>query len=60
MKYYSLDRIKNTGARYRIVFGERSSGKTFACLDEIVKLPFLKWHYNKYIWVKNLTRNVED
>ena len=40
MKYYSLDRIKNTGARYRIVFGERSSGKTFACLDEIVKNYF--------------------
>ena len=30
------------------------------CLDEIVKLPFLKWHYNKYIWVKNLTRDVTD
>ena len=30
------------------------------CLDEIVKLPFLKWHYNKYIWVKNLTRDVAD
>ena len=30
------------------------------CLDEIVKLPFLKWHYNKYIWVKNLTRDVGD
>ena len=30
------------------------------CLDEIVKLPFLKWHYNKYIWVKNLTREVTD
>ena len=30
------------------------------CLDEIVKLPFLKWHYNKYIWVKILTRDVAD
>ena len=30
------------------------------CLDEIIKLPFLKWHYNKYIWVKNLTREVAD
>ena len=29
------------------------------CLDEIVKVPFLKWHYNKYIWVKNLTREVD-
>jgi Na+-driven multidrug efflux pump len=27
------------------------------CLDEIVKLPALKWHYNKHIWVKNLTRD---
>ena len=29
------------------------------CLDEVVKVPFLKWHYNKYIWVKNLTRDVD-
>ena len=29
------------------------------CLDEIVKVPFLKWHYNKYIWLKNLTREVD-
>ncbi|MCD8143269.1 MAG: MATE family efflux transporter [Clostridiales bacterium] len=26
------------------------------CLDEIVKVPFLRWRYNKYIWLKNLTR----
>lgn len=30
------------------------------CLDEIVKLPFLKRHYNKYIWLKNLTRDTVD
>ena len=30
------------------------------CLDEIVKLPFLRWHYNKHIWVKNLTREIEE
>ena len=29
------------------------------CMDEIVKVPFLKWHYNKYIWLKNLTREAE-
>ncbi|WP_051198132.1 MATE family efflux transporter [Butyrivibrio sp. MB2005] len=29
------------------------------CLDEIVKLPFLRWHYNKHIWVKNLTREID-
>lgn len=37
MKYYSLDRIKKTKSRYNIIFGERSSGKTFACIDDIVK-----------------------
>lgn len=26
------------------------------CIDEIIKLPFLRLHYNRYIWVKNLTR----
>ena len=26
------------------------------CLDEIIKVPFLKRHYDKYIWLKNLTR----
>ena len=26
------------------------------CLDEIVKVPFIKRHYNKYIWLKNLTQ----
>lgn len=30
------------------------------CLDEIVKLPFLKRHYDKYIWLKNLTRDTAD
>ena len=40
MKYYSLDKIKKTKSRYNIIFGERSSGKTFACADEIVKEYF--------------------
>ena len=26
------------------------------CIDEIVKAPFIRLRYNKYIWVKNLTR----
>ena len=26
------------------------------CIDEIVKVPFIRLRYNKYIWVKNLTR----
>ncbi len=27
------------------------------CLDEIVKVPFISIRYNKYIWLKNLTKN---
>lgn len=32
-KYYRLDKILSYGARYNIIFGERSNGKTFACLE---------------------------
>ena len=26
------------------------------CLDEIVKLPFIRHRYNRFLWVKNLTK----
>ena len=26
------------------------------CMDEIVKVPFIRRHYNKYLWLRNLTR----
>lgn len=26
------------------------------CLDEIIKAPFIRRRYNKYLWLKNLTR----
>ena len=32
MKYYSLTNILKRNARYNLMFGERSSGKTYACL----------------------------
>ena len=32
-KYYSLSRIRERGARYNVIFGERSNGKTFSVLD---------------------------
>ncbi len=28
-------------------------------LDEVVKLPVVYWHYKKYKWVNNITRNFE-
>ena len=30
------------------------------CLDEIVKVPFIKLRYNKYIWLKNLTEKTAE
>ena len=32
-KYYSLTNILKRDAQYNIIFGERSNGKTFACLE---------------------------
>ena len=30
------------------------------CMDEIVKVPFIKRHYNQYIWLRNLTREEKE
>lgn len=35
--YYHLDKIKERNATYNIIFGERSNGKSFACLEEGLK-----------------------
>lgn len=36
-KFYSLDKILEKNADYNIVFGERSNGKTYACLEYSIK-----------------------
>jgi hypothetical protein len=36
MKFYSLDRIKKENAIYNIIYGERSNGKSYAVLNEIL------------------------
>lgn len=38
-KFYTLDEIDSKDARYNLIFGERSNGKTFAVLEKIVS----KW-----------------
>ena len=37
VKYYSLNNIKRKNATYNVIFGERSNGKTYAVLTEVVK-----------------------
>ena len=39
-KYYSLDNILKKNARYNMIFGERSNGKTYSVLDYAVKEYF--------------------
>lgn len=37
IKYYTLKRILAKNADYNIIFGERSNGKTYACLELILR-----------------------
>lgn len=39
-KYYRLTRIKKHNCQYNVIFGERSSGKTYAVKEEILKNYF--------------------
>lgn len=39
-RYYSLKNILETNADYFVIFGERSNGKTYACLERIIKRYF--------------------
>lgn len=36
-KFYRLNKIDETGAHYRIIFGERSNGKTYAVKERILE-----------------------
>lgn len=45
-QFYSLKNIMMKNADYNIIFGERSNGKTFACLEHIVK-EFVNSGYKK-------------
>lgn len=48
-KFYRTTRIDKTGAQYRMAFGERSNGKTFACLENILKNYALKGEQGAYV-----------
>ena len=39
-KYYTLDEIEKRPAKYYVMFGERSNGKTYAVLEKGLKLYF--------------------
>lgn len=40
MKYYSLNKINKKDATYNVIFGERSNGKTYATLKQVLENYF--------------------
>lgn len=41
--HYRLDRIKKKKAKYNVIFGQRSNGKTYSVLEEIL-INYCKYH----------------
>ena len=61
-KYYSLNRIKKFEAHYNLIFGERSNGKTYACLSEILTYYQQKGKQGAYIrrWNEDIKKSRMD
>lgn len=49
IKYYSLDNIKKENAQYNIIIGQRSNGKTYSVLAEIIKKYVEKGEQGAYL-----------
>lgn len=49
VKFFRTTRLDKTKAQYRMAFGERSNGKTFACLEVILKNYALHGEQGAYI-----------
>jgi len=50
VKYYSLNRINRKNATYNVIFGERSNGKTYACLKQAL-INYFK-HGKQFAYVR--------
>ncbi len=55
INYYSLDKILKKNTQYKVIFGKRSNGKTYAVLERGIKLFFQTGKEMAYI-----RRNRED
>lgn len=53
--HYSLNKILSKNTQYKVIFGKRSNGKTYAVLERMVKMYFQKRIEGAYI-----RRNAED
>lgn len=48
-KFYSLENILKSDAQYNVIFGERSNGKTYACLEYALKQYVSKGKQSAYL-----------
>lgn len=57
-KYYSVDKIKKAKATYNVIFGERSNGKTFASLTEVLRKFFDSEGKDQFAYVRRWKEDV--
>ena len=48
-KYYDISEIDKTKAVYRLIIGERSNGKTYACIEKVIKAYFKNGKPSAYV-----------
>lgn len=58
LKYYRLNKILKCNAQYNMIFGERSNGKTYACLEYVLKQAFNRGKDFAYVrrWSEDFRR----
>lgn len=57
MKYYSLKKINSKNAVYNIIFGERSNGKTYACLKQALDNYFNNG--SQFVYLRRWTVDIQ-
>ena len=57
-KYYSLQRILDTDSIYKILFGERSNGKSYAVKVEVLKDVWGDLKHRKFVYLRRWREDV--
>ena len=57
VKYYSLNKILKNKSQYNVIFGERSNGKTYACLKYALD-KFFK-NGEEFVYLRRWTDDVK-
>ena len=52
-KYYNLNAILKTNSTYNVIIGERSNGKTYACLKYGIE-QYFKDNWTRFFMVKSV------